>query len=171
MLIRNYQTSKIIMAKAKKGKHVNAEENNSDESVKLQDVKEYDLLMEKRIIRLVDEFTRLRAGRVSSDMFDNVVIEAYGSKTILTEVGQVTVKGPTKVSIAVFDPLLVQHVSKALEEYGLNLNPVVEGNMVEVVIPKPSKETREALVKNASKASEKVSFYIIYFYRKLKSFY
>ena len=152
------------MAKAKKGKGIEANKIDSEEPVKLPNVQEYDLLMEKRIVRLVDEFSKFRAGRVSSDMFDNVIIEAYGSKTALTEVGQITVKGPTKVSIAVFDPLLVQHVSKALEEYGLNLNPVIEGNLVEVVIPKPSKETREGLVKNASKASEKVSsLYSVYF--------
>jgi ribosome recycling factor len=52
----------------------------------------------------------------------------------------------------------VKSVANAIQECGLALNPVIENNLVSVFIPKPSKESREVLVKTASRMAEKVSF-------------
>ncbi len=72
------------------------------------------------------------------------------------QAAQVTMKAANKISISVFDPDLIAGVSKALRDCNMNLSPTSEGNNISVVIPKPSKEAREGIVKLASKAAEKV---------------
>eukprot|EP01041_Mallomonas_annulata_P006780 gene6780-13734_t len=153
---REYHYSSSVWAKPKKGKSTPALESSDDEEeIKLPDINDYEKLMDKRVVRLTDELSKLRGGKVSNDMFDHVLVEAYGSRVPVPETGQVTIKTPTKVSIAVFDPVVIQAVAKALTDCGMNLNPVVDGNMVEIIIPKPSKEAREGLIKTAAKAAEK----------------
>ena len=39
---------------------------------------------------------------------------------------------------------------------GMNLNPTTEGNLILVTVPKPSKESRESLIKEVAKIAEKV---------------
>lgn len=89
-------------------------------------------------------------------MFNHVMVEAYGSKSAVPECGQVSVQTASKVVINVFDAAIVPAVTKALRDCGLNLNPIVDGSMVSVPIPKASKEKREDMVKLAKKAGEKV---------------
>lgn len=65
-------------------------------------------------------------------------------------------KGPSKMSIAVYDPTLVSEIAKAIRDCGMSLSPVTDGNNVIISIPKPSKETKDLLVKAASKIADKV---------------
>lgn len=52
---------------------------------------------------------------------------------------------------------MTKAVEEAIRDCDMNLNPLVEGQgQVNVPIPKPTKESREAVVKVASKATEKV---------------
>ena len=45
-------------------------------------------------------------------------------------------------------------IADAIRDAGLNLNPSVEGSVVRVPVPKPSKESRDATVKLAAKIAE-----------------
>jgi hypothetical protein len=120
------------------------------------DIKQVEVQMEQRLTHLREEFSRMHNSRVSKDMFNHVMVEAYGSKSAVPECGQVSVQTASKVVINVFDAAIVPAVTKALRDCGLNLNPIVDGSMVSVPIPKASKEKREDMVKLAKKAGEKV---------------
>lgn len=48
-------------------------------------------------------------------------------------------------------------VADAIRGCGLSLNPTTDGNKISIVMPKPSAEARDNLVKLAGKAAEKVS--------------
>ena len=58
-----------------------------------------------------------------------------------------------------FDSAIVSAVASALRDCGLSLNPLVDGSVVTVSIPKASKEKREDMVKLAKKAVEKVALF------------
>ena len=45
-------------------------------------------------------------------------------------------------------------IADAIRDAGLNLNPSVDGNVVRVPVPKPSKETRDATLRLAAKIAE-----------------
>jgi hypothetical protein len=146
---RSYHVSTISFAKAKKG----GKSDDDGPVVPLPDIKAADGQMENHIFTLSTELLKLKVGRANADTFNDIPVEAYGT---VSAAGQVTLKGPTKVSIAVYDPTAVKAVADAIKASGLGVNPTVEGNNVIVNIPKPSKEARDLMVKAASKLSDKV---------------
>ena len=133
------------------------EDDETEVEIALPNIKDVEVDMNKRIIRMNDEYSSLRGGRVSADMFNHLYLEAYGSKIALPDAGQVTMKTGSKVHVSVFDPDLTGAMAKAITECGMGLNPQIDGSSISVLVPKPSKEARESVVKVASKVAEKVS--------------
>lgn len=155
---RNFHVSIPVHAKNKKNNKGKGDDDDGDggAAVKLPEAKDLEKSMDKKIERLVEEFSKIRAGKASADMFNNIYVDNGGSKVKLAEVGQITMKSPTKLSISVFDPALATAVANSIRDAGLGINPSIEGsNNVVANIPKPSKESRDAYVKVASKAAEK----------------
>ena len=160
-LTSNFRSSAILSAKNKnfKARLVEDVERN-ESSANLPNVHDLEIDMEKCIEKLQKDLASLHGGRASTDMFSNITIDAYGSKVSIPEVGQISLVSGSKVSIAVFDPVLTNTVANTIRDSGLSLNPIVEGNMVNITIPKPSKEARENIMKSATKFAEKVSLLV-----------
>lgn len=157
---RLYHASVISYAKNKKNVKGKGDDDDDDDdggvAVKLPEVKDLEKVMDKKIERLVEEFSKIRAGKANADMFGNIYVDNGGSKVKLAEVGQITMKSPTKLSVSVFDPALATAVANSIRGAGLGINPTIEGsNNVVANIPKPSKESRDSFVKVASKSAEK----------------
>ena len=79
--------------------------------------------MDGAIASLRTEFASLRTGRASSSMLDPVMVDAYGQKTPINQVGTVNVSEPRMVTINVWDKAMVGKVEKAIRESGLGINP------------------------------------------------
>ncbi len=103
---------------------------------------------------LKDEFAGLRTGRASASMLDPVMVDAYGSKMPLNQVGTVNVPEPRMLSVQVWDASQVKAVEKAIRDAGLGLNPQTEGNIVRVPVPQLSEDRRKELGKVAGKYAE-----------------
>lgn len=71
--------------------------------VVLPDLKRLDAGMEDKISRMSEEFSKIRGGRVSPDMFKSLVVDVHGAKIPLQEAGQVTLATPTKLSVTTYD--------------------------------------------------------------------
>ena len=96
----------------------------------------------------------LRTGRASSSMIDHIMIDAYGSKTPLEQVGTISVPEPRTISVQVWDKGLVISVEKAIQEAGLGLNPQSDGQLLRIPVPELNEERREELIKIAGKYAE-----------------
>ncbi len=103
---------------------------------------------------LIKEFSGLRAGRARAELLDPVEVEAYGQKTPLKQVANVSTDGARTINVMVWDKSLAPHVDKAIREAGLGLNPVAEGQSIRVPIPLLSEERRKELTKVAAKYAE-----------------
>ena len=158
-LNRYYSNTSILTGPKKSNKisSVSLDQIEEDSKFQLPNIKTVDNNMDSVLKKLSVEFTKINTGKVSVDMFNNIKVDSFGT---VSNCGQVTLKTPTKVSIAVYDPSTVKIVADSIRECGLNLNPTVEGNNLIINIPKPSKESRDNLVKLSSKLSEKVCFVI-----------
>jgi len=110
--------------------------------------------MDKAVDALKDEFHSLRTGRASSGLLDQVVVEAYGSKMPINQVGSVSVPEPRSLVVNVWDKAMVGPVDKAIRTSGLGFNPVVEGQSLRIPIPPLTEERRRELVKVAGKYAE-----------------
>ncbi len=100
------------------------------------------------------EFAGLRTGRASTSLLEPVVVDAYGSKMPMNQVGTIGVPEPRMLTVQVWDRGLVKAVEKAILEANLGLNPMSDGQLIRVPIPALSAERRQELAKIAAKYAE-----------------
>lgn len=110
--------------------------------------------MEKAIAVLDKELKGLRTGRASVNLLDPVVVEAYGSKMPISQVGTVSTPDAKTISVQVWDKAMVKTVEKAIADANLGLNPSSDGQLIRMSLPVISQERRKELVKLAHKYGE-----------------
>ncbi|MEL7211965.1 MAG: ribosome recycling factor [Pseudomonadota bacterium] len=110
--------------------------------------------MDGAIASLRTEFASLRTGRASASMLEPVMVEAYGQKTPINQVGTVNVPEPRMVTVNVWDKSMVNAVEKAIRESGLGINPQLNGTIIMLPIPELNEERRRDLTKVAAQYSE-----------------
>ena len=110
--------------------------------------------MEGSLNSLRTEFMGLRAGRASTAMLEPIMVEAYGSKMPLNQVGNISVPEPRLLTVTVWDAGLTSSVEKAIRDSDLGLNPMAEGTLIRVPIPDLSEERRKDMVKVAGRYAE-----------------
>ena len=118
------------------------------------DVDDLTRRMDGAMSALKSEFASLRTGRASSSMLDPIMVEAYGQKTPINQVGTVNVPEPRMVTINVWDKSLVELVDKAIRESGLGINPQMNGTLIMLPIPELNEERRKELSKVAAQYAE-----------------
>jgi ribosome recycling factor len=110
--------------------------------------------MEKAVISLKQEFSRLRTGRATPALLDGVRVEYYGSLTPLNQVANVSVPDPKMIVIQPWDQNALTAIEKAIIKTDLGLNPQTDGKIIRVPIPSLTDERRKDLVKLVKKQGE-----------------
>ncbi|TAJ26279.1 MAG: ribosome recycling factor [Reyranella sp.] len=118
------------------------------------DLKELEKRMHGAMDALKKEFAGLRTGRASVNLLDPVMVEAYGQRMPLNQVGTVSAPEPRLLTVSVWDKGLVTPTAKAIRESGLGLNPAPDGQMIRIPIPELTSERRAELAKLAHKYAE-----------------
>ena len=110
--------------------------------------------MEGAMSSLKTEFASLRTGRASASMLEPVMVEAYGQRTPINQVGTVNVPEPRMVTINVWDKSMVNAVEKAIRDSGLGINPQLNGTIIMLPIPELNEERRRDLSRVAAQYAE-----------------
>ena len=110
--------------------------------------------MDGAMASLKTEFASLRTGRASASMLEPVMVEAYGQRTPINQVGTVNVPESRMVTINVWDKSMVNAVEKAIRESGLGINPQLNGTIIMLPIPELNEERRKELTKVAGGYAE-----------------
>lgn len=119
-----------------------------------KDLSDVQKRMDSAIVAFQHELQGLRTGRASASLVDTLMVEAYGTRMPITQVGTVSVPEPRLISIQVWDKAMVQGVDRAIREANLGLNPIIDGQLVRIPIPALTEERRKELVKIAHKYAE-----------------
>lgn len=110
--------------------------------------------MEGALDNLNKDLSGLRSGRASASLLEPVLVEAYGSKMPINQVGNISVPEPRMLTVTVWDQGLTKAAEKAIRDAGLGLNPQAEGSVIRVPLPDLNEERRKELVKVAGKYAE-----------------
>ena len=106
------------------------------------------------------ELSTLRTARAHPSILDNIYVEAYGVKTPINQLGNISVPEPSMITIQVWDNSLTKVVEKSINESNLGVNPQTEGQLIRLPIPKLSEERRQELSKIASQYGEQAKIAI-----------
>ena len=110
--------------------------------------------MNNALVHFEKELNTLRTSRASPNMLDNITVDAYGSKTPLNQLGNISIPDPNTIIIQIWDSSLVKQIENAITDSNLGINPQTDGQMIRLPIPKLSEERRKELTKVASEYAE-----------------
>ena len=100
------------------------------------------------------ELNSLRTSRANPSMLDNILVDAYGSRTPLNQLGNISVQDASTITIQVWDSSLIKLIEDAISESNLGINPQTDGQLIRLPIPKLSEERRKEIIKIASEFAE-----------------
>lgn len=111
--------------------------------------------MKKTVEHVRDDFTSVRTGRANASILNRVMVDYYGSPTPLNQIASIAVPEPTLLVVSPYDKSSIEDVEKAIQQSDLGLNPVNDGNVIRLPIPKLTEERRKELTRLVrSKAEE-----------------
>jgi ribosome recycling factor len=110
--------------------------------------------MVKAVDSLKKELTKVRTGRASVSLLDDVRIDYYGTPTPLSQVGTLAVPEPRLITIQPWEKPLIPEIEKAIMKADLGLNPASDGNIVRIAIPALTEDRRKEMAKLAKSIGE-----------------
>lgn len=100
------------------------------------------------------DIASIRTGRANPAMLDGVLVESYGAKMPLMQVGNISVVDARCLTITPWDKNILKEVEKAVVAAELGVNPVNEGDKIRITIPQPTEEDRRERVKKLNEKLE-----------------
>ena len=110
--------------------------------------------MSKAVDNLKKELTKVRTGRASISLLDDVRVDYYGTPTPLNQVGTLAVPEPRLITIQPWEKPLIPEIEKAIMKADLGLNPASDGQIVRIAIPALTEERRKEMAKLAKSIGE-----------------
>ena len=110
--------------------------------------------MSSAVSHFEKELNSLRTSRANPSMLDNILVDAYGSKTPLNQLGNISVQDANTITIQVWDSSLIKSIENAITDSNLGINPQTDGQIIRLPIPKLSEERRKEIIKIASEIAE-----------------
>ena len=100
------------------------------------------------------DLMKIRTGRASLSLLDDIKVNAYGSQMTLDQVSALTIPESNMIAIKPWDPQVLPAIEKAILASSLGLTPASDGNVVRLTIPPLTGERRKELVKQVKKLGE-----------------
>ena len=94
-----------------------------------------------------EEFVKIRTGRASTGLLDQIKVDYYGCPTPLNQVAQVGVGDARTLTVQPLEKNMVKVVEKASRDSDLGLNPATAGDVIRVPLPPLTEERRRELSK------------------------
>lgn len=98
---------------------------------------------------LEGEFGSIRTGRATPMLLDLVLVESYGTRVPIQQIGSISVEDPRTLRISVWDQSGIKAVERAITEADLGVSVVADGSGVRVIFPELTSERRMQLIKIA----------------------
>src|SRR4030067_1809244 len=110
--------------------------------------------MEKTLTTLKTDLNKVRTGRASLALLDDIRIDYYGTSTPLNQMATLAVPEPRLITIQPWDPATIGEIEKAILKSELGLTPMNDGKVIRINIPRLTGERRKDLVKVVKKMGE-----------------
>ncbi|RZD15873.1 MAG: ribosome recycling factor [Candidatus Acididesulfobacter guangdongensis] len=115
-------------------------------------------VLTKDMIKAVEayrnELSRIRTGRASAALVDNVKVEYFGALSPLIRLATVSIPESRTIMINPYDISSLASIEKAIQKHDPSLNPSNNGKSITILIPQLTEERRRDINKQISKMLE-----------------
>jgi len=110
--------------------------------------------MDKAVKALKKEMTKVRTGRATTTLLDDVRIDYYGVPTPLNQVATLSAPEPRLLTVQPWEKNLIPEIEKAIFKADLGLTPSSDGQLIRLPVPALTEERRKEMVKIIKRMGE-----------------
>ncbi len=110
--------------------------------------------MNKTIHAFESELVKIRTGRASIAMIEDIKVDYYGASTPINQLATLSIPETRTILIQPWDISAITYIEKALLQSDLGVTPINDGKIIRLVLPILTEERRKKLVKHCNKLAE-----------------
>ncbi len=110
--------------------------------------------MEKSIQHLEAELTKVRAGKISANLLDGIIVDYYGSRLPVNQASNITVADARTLVIQPWEKNMLAVIEKAILAANIGITPHNDGQVLKLYQPPLTEERRKEYVKKAHGMAE-----------------
>lgn len=110
--------------------------------------------MANAVNHLDEDLKTYRAGKANPMVFNNVMVDYYGSPTPIPQVASVTTPDAKTLMLQPWEKKMIGPIEKAIIDANLGLTPSNNGESIRCTVPALTEERRKELLKKAKAAGE-----------------
>ena len=111
-------------------------------------------LMQKSIISLEKKLQRIRTGRANPSILEQIEVDYYGTNTPINQMSNISIEDARTLTIVPWEKDQVQNIERAIQSSDIGLQPATTGDVIRVIVPELTEETRRDLIKVAKSEAE-----------------
>ena len=108
----------------------------------------------KEAVAFLEDLKTYRVGKANPSLFNNVVVDYYGTPTPVPQVASVTAPDAKTVLIQPWEKSMIAKIEKAIIDANIGMTPQNNGEQIRCNVPPLTEERRKELIKKAKTAGE-----------------
>jgi len=110
--------------------------------------------MAKTLDNLRREYQKIRTGRATTALLDDIKVDYYGNPSPLSAVATLAVPEARTITLTPWEPKMIAPIEKAIINSNIGLNPSNDGRLIRLVLPALTEERRKDIVKDLKRKAE-----------------
>ena len=96
---------------------------------------------------LQKELGQLRTGRATPALVENIGVAAYGATMEIRGLASISTSDAKTIVIDPWDKSLLKNIEKGIRDADVGLSPVVDSDVIRIMMPQMTEDNRKAMVK------------------------
>jgi ribosome recycling factor len=117
-------------------------------------IKNMKVHMDKTVEALRHEYQKVRTGRASLGLLEDIKVDFYGTPSPLSQVATLAVPEPRTITMQPWETKMIPIIEKAIMNANLGLTPANDGKVIRLNLPALTEERRKDIVKQLKKMAE-----------------
>lgn len=117
-------------------------------------LEETEMAMSLATEALQRDVARIRTGRASTALVEEIPVEYYGAELPLNQVATILVPEPRLIVIQPWDKSSIPAIERAVLKSELGITPTNDGTVIRIALPQPTAERRQELAKMVRSRAE-----------------
>ncbi|MDD2334956.1 MAG: ribosome recycling factor [Geobacteraceae bacterium] len=110
--------------------------------------------MEKTLDALRKEYQKVRTGRASTALLEDIKVNYYDTLTPISQLAAIAVPEPRTMTIQPWEAKQIPSIEKAILNANIGLTPTNDGKLIRLAVPPLTEDRRKEIVKQLKRLAE-----------------